>query len=105
MQHSRVSSILRLNRVTYTITRACSSYGNLIDGGRLLTQKLVDQGYTLDKLNIYFGKFMVNTLMNLIKIPMLISTYEINIGILSRLIIVFTFFVSRIKAKGPRNWC
>ena len=30
--------------------RACSSYGDFIDTGRLLTKKLVDQGYTLAKL-------------------------------------------------------
>ena len=37
--------------------RACSSYGNFIDRGRILTRKLVDQGYTLEKLKIYFRKF------------------------------------------------
>ena len=37
--------------------RACSSYGDFIDRGRLLTKKLVDQGYTLEKLKIYFRKF------------------------------------------------
>ena len=33
--------------------RACSSYGDLIDRGRLLTKTLVDQGYTLEKLKFY----------------------------------------------------
>ena len=37
--------------------RACYSYGDFIDRGRLLTKKLVDQGYTLEKLKIYFLKF------------------------------------------------
>ena len=37
-------------------TGACSSYGDFIDGGRLLTEKSVDQGYTLEKLKIYFRK-------------------------------------------------
>ena len=39
------------------IARACSSYGDFIDRGRLLTEKLVDQGYTIEKLKIYFRKF------------------------------------------------
>ena len=34
--------------------RACSSCGDLIDRERLHTEKLVDQGYTLEKLKIYF---------------------------------------------------
>ena len=37
--------------------RACSSYGNFIDRGRLLTKKLVDQCYMLEKLKICFRKF------------------------------------------------
>ena len=37
--------------------RACSSYGDFIDRRRLLTKKRVDQGYTLEKLKIYFRKF------------------------------------------------
>ena len=37
--------------------RTCSSYGDVIDKGRLLTKNLVDQGYTLEKLKIYFRKF------------------------------------------------
>ena len=37
--------------------RDYSSYGDFIDSGRLLTKKLVDQGYTLEKLKIYFRKF------------------------------------------------
>ena len=31
--------------------RACSSYGDFIYGGRLLTRKLVDQGYTVETSN------------------------------------------------------
>ena len=38
------------------------SYGDFIYTGRLLTNKLVDQGYMLDKLNIYIS-FMVHTMI------------------------------------------
>ena len=34
-----------------------SSYGDFIDRGRLLTKKLVDQGYTLEHLKFYLWKF------------------------------------------------
>ena len=34
-----------------------------IDRDRLLTKKLVGQGYTLEKLKIYFRKFMVDTMI------------------------------------------
>ena len=30
-------------------TRACYSYGDVVGGGRPLTKKLVDHGYTLKK--------------------------------------------------------
>ena len=40
--------------IRYTI--AYSSYGDFIDRGRLLTKKLVDQDYTLEKLKISFRK-------------------------------------------------
>ena len=36
--------------------RACSSCGDFIDRGRLVTKKLVDQGFTLEKLKNYFRK-------------------------------------------------
>ena len=34
--------------------RACSSYGDFIDRGKLLTKTLVDQCYTIKKMKIYF---------------------------------------------------
>ena len=34
-----------------------TSYGDIIDRERLLTNQLVDQGYTLEKLKVYFRKF------------------------------------------------
>ena len=37
--------------------RSCSSYCDFIDRGRLLTKKLVDQGFTLEKIYMYFRKF------------------------------------------------
>ena len=37
--------------------RACSSYGDCIHRGGLLTKKLADHSYTLEKLKIYFRKF------------------------------------------------
>ena len=43
------------NNIRYAI--ACSSCGDLLDRERLLTWNLVDQGYTLEKLKIYFRKF------------------------------------------------
>ena len=45
-----------LHLTTYKIHRAYSSYGDFIDRGRLLTKTLLDQGYTLEKLKIYFRK-------------------------------------------------
>ena len=40
-------------------TRACSSCVDFIDRGKLLTKKLVDQGYTLEKMKTYFRKFFL----------------------------------------------
>ena len=37
--------------------RACSSYGDFMGRGRLLTKKLFDQAYVLETLKIYFQKF------------------------------------------------
>ena len=39
--------------------RACSLYDDFIDRGRLLTKKIVDQGYAVEKLNIHFLKCYV----------------------------------------------
>ena len=37
--------------------RTCSLCGDVIDRGRLITETLVDQGYTLGNLKIYFRTF------------------------------------------------
>ena len=54
-QYNRVSSWWCIHLAK--LARAWSSYGDFIDRGMLLTIKLVDQGYTLEKLKIYFRKF------------------------------------------------
>ena len=52
------SNILFSQTISVQLCKHChSSYGDFIDIGRLLTKKRVDQGYTLDKLKIYFRKF------------------------------------------------
>ena len=50
--------LLKVHIATYKIRqRACSSYGDFIDRGRLLTKELIEQGYMLEKLKIYFRRF------------------------------------------------
>ena len=56
-QYTRVYSLWFLYLAIFEIRpRACFTYGDFIDRGRLLTIQRVGQGYTLEKLKIYFRK-------------------------------------------------
>ena len=49
MVHILILLVLGYNRLLRN-SREASSYDDFIDRGRLLTKKVVDQGYTLEKL-------------------------------------------------------
>ena len=56
-KYTRASSLWCLYSLLINYAWACLSCGNFINRAMLLTKKLVDQRYTLAKLQIYFRKF------------------------------------------------